>query len=258
VSAVDPGETRITVEGELDSASARQLADAFTEAIRRGELEGLDAAQQRPFVRLTLDLQSVGFIDSAGLRMLIVIQREAEEREIPLAVLAPPDSVTQLLELAGVARRVNLVSESEAPAHESAFLERMELELEAGDQAPSQARAAVRESLGPVLAESVLANVVLMTSELVTNGVIHSSEGETVGLRLTRFADAVRVEVDDAGAGFDPAATPPRADHVPDPDTGGRGLFVVDQCATRWGARRADTDRGTRFSVWFELETEAT
>lgn len=258
VSAGDPGETRIIVEGELDSASARQLADAYTEALRRGELEGLGDDGQRPFVRITLDLQNVQFIDSAGLRMLIVIQREADEREVPLAVLAPPDSVTELLELAGVARRVKLFTESETPTRESDFLERVELELEAGDQAPSRARAAIRESLGPVLPDSVLANIVLMTSELVTNAVIHSSEGNIVGLRMTRFPDTVRVEVDDPGAGFDPSATPAAADEAPDPDTGGRGLFVVDQCATRWGTRKAETDRGRRFSVWFELETEAT
>jgi anti-anti-sigma factor len=245
------------VQGELDSASAQQLATAFGDALRRGELEAAMVGRNQPAFRITLDLDRVDFIDSGGLRMLIVIQKEAEEHDLQLTVLAPPDEVTELLHLSGVAERVNLQGEGGAPSRESDFLERVDLDLDADDRAPQLARAAVRESLGSVLSEDDLASIVLMTSELVTNGIVHSTGGMTVGLRLTRFADAVRVEIDDPGVGFDPSVTSSVPAAVPAPDEGGRGLFVVDHCATRWGTRQSETDRGRRFSVWFEVETES-
>jgi anti-anti-sigma factor len=257
VSAGEFGETEIAVQGELDSASSQELAAAYAEALKRGGLESGVMGEQRHPLRITLDLDRVEFIDSGGLRTLIVIQREAERRDVQLTVRSPPDSVTRLLELSGVADRVNLVRQREGPTRETTFLERVELELEADNEAPRRARAVIRESLGPILSDSALADVILMASELVTNGVIHSSGGRAVGLSLTRFPGRVRVEVDDPGVGFDPSARSDGSDLLPTPDKGGRGLYVVDRCATRWGTRRAETDRGRRFSVWFELETKA-
>jgi anti-anti-sigma factor len=254
VSAGESGEIRLAVQGELDSSAAQELAAAFSEAVKREKLE--QSGPERAPARITLDLEGVDFIDSGGLRMLIAIQREADGEGIELIVLSPPDSVTQLLHLAGAAERMNLVRGGEVAEPEAAdFLERVELEFEADDRAPSRARAAVRESLAPVLSDSALAHIVLMTSELVTNGVVHSTGGRNVGLRVTTFPDSVRVEVDDPGVGFDPSWVP---SEVPAPEVGGRGLFVVDRCSSRWGTRRADTDRGRRFSVWFELDKEAT
>jgi anti-sigma B factor antagonist len=267
---------QIVVQGELDNASGQQLTATYLEALSRagtdsGQLAGAGDPPAQPG-EITLDLTQVDFIDSAGLRALIGLERAAAQRGAVLTVLAPPDSVTEMLELAGMADRVNLVREGETPPRESDFLERVQLDLEADDHAPRRARAAVRETLGSVLADQALANVVLMTSELVTNGVVHTSSDAAglgglrevgggqpgtlaVGLRLTRFADTIRVEVDDPGAGFDPAGKMTAAGQVPGPGEGGRGLFVVDRCATRWGIRRSETDRGPRFSVWFELET---
>jgi len=56
----------------------------------------------------------------------------------------------------------------------------------------------------------------------------------------------VRVEVADHGPGF--AAAPGRPDAE---DIGGRGLFLVDRLADRWGT----AEGGTR--VWFELDGAA-
>jgi hypothetical protein len=57
---------------------------------------------------------------------------------------------------------------------------------------------------------------------------------------------ALRVEVSDRGPGFAPAP------HRPSPvDAGGRGLFLVDALADRWGS----ADGGTR--VWFEVDRPA-
>lgn len=252
VSAGESGEARIAVQGELDSGAAQELASAYTDALKRVQRAAEQTAQPSS---VTVDLAAVEFIDSGGLRMLILLQREAEQGGVRLTVIDPPDSVTEQLRLAGVAERVNLVRDGDTPLGDADFLERVEFEFEGDDRAPSRARAAVRESLGPILSDSALANIVLMTSELVTNGVVHSAGGMNVGLSVTTFPDAVRVEVDDPGTGFDLSATSALPDEPPTPDMGGRGLFVVDQFSTRWGTRQADTDRGRRFSVWFELET---
>ncbi|MFL5824562.1 MAG: ATP-binding protein, partial [Solirubrobacteraceae bacterium] len=177
--------------------------------------------------------------------------------ELPLSLIAPPEHITELLHTPGVADRVSLVGEGEGPRVEVDFLERLELDFPMRDEAPRLARSAVREALGSVVDDEVLPAVVLMTSELMTNAVRHPSRRDppVVGLRLVVLPDAVRVEVDDPGEGFDPAEQIIPEGLIPDPGAGGRGLFVVDRCASRWGSRRADTDRGRRFSVWFEVET---
>ncbi len=64
-----------------------------------------------------------------------------------------------------------------------------------------------------------------------------------VTLRLRRGRRAVWVEV------FDPDPRLPTLRRADDSDEGGRGLFLVDVLAARWGART--TLRGK--AVWFEL-----
>jgi len=101
--------------------------------------------------------------------------------------------------------------------------------------------------------KSQVANVVLLTSELVTNAVVHPRGvgDSTVGLRLTIYGDRVRVEVEDCGEGFDRVAPV-----APDSERG-RGLFLVDQFSERWGSGRVQTEAGSRFRVWFELDWRA-
>ncbi len=62
-------------------------------------------------------------------------------------------------------------------------------------------------------------------------------------LRLRRGASAVWVEV------FDPDLRLPRIRTAAETDEGGRGLYLVEQLATRWGSR--PTPRGK--AVWFEM-----
>jgi anti-anti-sigma factor len=241
----ESGPLRLTGRGELDSGTAQALSAAFEQAA--------------PAPAVMIDLSQVSFIDSAGMRVLIAIQQEAEQRGIELTVVPPPEPVTQLLEMAGVAGRLRLVPEAEVVPRESMFLERVAFEFPADARAPSRARRALREALGATVDESVLETLVLMASEVVSNSVLHGgADGSpVVGLRILTFPEAVRIEVDDAGPGFDPTQDLPSAEQVPDPDEGGRGLFVVDRCASRWGARRSETDRGRRFSVWFEVDLAA-
>jgi serine phosphatase RsbU (regulator of sigma subunit) len=67
-------------------------------------------------------------------------------------------------------------------------------------------------------------------------------------LRLRRGAEAVWVEV------YDPDLRLPRLRTALATDEGGRGLYLVEQLATRWGSR--PTPEGK--AVWFELPLKAT
>ncbi|HEX4834493.1 MAG TPA: SpoIIE family protein phosphatase [Trebonia sp.] len=117
----------------------------------------------------------------------------------------------------------------------------------------------------------------LLVSEVVTNAVLHASVNPTRNrgallqmmanggspgdaalepmpahhgegsrqfrLRLRRGADSVWIEV------FDPDLRLPRLRSAGETDEGGRGLYLVEQLATRWGAR--PTPEGK--AVWFEV-----
>jgi hypothetical protein len=66
-------------------------------------------------------------------------------------------------------------------------------------------------------------------------------------LRLRRGAESVWVEA------FDPDLRLPRLRTARATDEGGRGLYLVEQLATRWGSR--PTPEGK--AVWFELPLDA-
>jgi serine phosphatase RsbU (regulator of sigma subunit) len=74
-----------------------------------------------------------------------------------------------------------------------------------------------------------------------------STSAREFALRLRRGANAVWVEV------FDPDLRLPRIRTAGETDEGGRGLYLVDQLATRWGSR--PTPEGK--AVWFEMPRSA-
>lgn len=108
-----------------------------------------------------------------------------------------------------------------------------------------EARAAL-EPISAHVEPHMLGDVKLLVSELVTNSVRHSDGGANrgVGLEVTLERDTLRVDVADAGAGFEPR---PRTRNQS--QGSGWGLYLVDRLADRWGV---DGDRGTR--VWFEMD----
>lgn len=82
----------------------------------------------------------------------------------------------------------------------------------------------------------------LLTSELVSNAILHSRAD--MELRVSRAStDRVRVEVFDHGSGN------PRRRRAPAQATTGRGLDLVHVLATDWGVRRLAGGK----TVWFEL-----
>ncbi len=127
----------------------------------------------------------------------------------------------------------------------------LRLRLERDARAPSLARAAVRAFSGESdIAAPDVDTLALLVSELVSNAVLHSDAppASTILVRARMLEHGtVRVEVIDAGSGFDAV----RRDAVR--STGGYGLFLVDEQASRWGL---DREGGTR--AWFELETSFT
>lgn len=89
----------------------------------------------------------------------------------------------------------------------------------------------------------------LLVSEVVSNSVRHAGlpEDERIDLRVVERGADLRVEVRDGGAGFEPDPRDPGPTA-----TGGRGIFLLDRLARRWGVERERDGTGT--CVWFELD----
>jgi len=95
-------------------------------------------------------------------------------------------------------------------------------------------------------------DVLLVVSELVTNALAHTASGEPGGFVTVEITslDAVTayIEVIDEGA-----ATVPEVRNADAEECGGRGLWLVEAVAARWGVR----DEGYRRRVvWVEMSTK--
>ena len=100
----------------------------------------------------------------------------------------------------------------------------------------------------PIVEESLLNDLRLVLSEVVSNAVRHGSETGAILLAVTPKDDFLCVQVTDPGPGLAPR---PRAT-APD-EEGGWGFFLIEQLTRRWGLTR---ERGhTR--VWFEFDVSA-
>jgi serine/threonine-protein kinase RsbW len=114
------------------------------------------------------------------------------------------------------------------------------MEMGAGPRAPSAARGRVEDALAGHDAE-IVATAALLVSELVSNAVRHaSSSADRVGVVLGLLGGRLRIEVVDAGDGFDVS--------VEREATDGFGLRIVDDLADEWGV-----EPGPPHKVWCEL-----
>lgn len=85
---------------------------------------------------------------------------------------------------------------------------------------------------------------VLLASELVTNAVVHTG-GERVDVRATCDGDRLRVAVED-----DTRTVPDVVHRQSEPPAGeGRGLWMVDAMASRWGCESLSDGK----RMWFEV-----
>ena len=95
-------QVRISVEGELDLSSAL----TFDEEIRR--------AEEREPRTLVIDLSGLKFLDSTGLRLIMSAEARAKKRGHRLAIVEGTQAVQRIFRLAGVNRRLDIVSKTPA------------------------------------------------------------------------------------------------------------------------------------------------
>ena len=103
------------------------------------------------------------------------------------------------------------------------------------------ARRTVTALCSPAGMESVCDVAALLTSEVVTNAVVHGDG--TVQIRAHARGGRLRVEVQDEGAGQ------PSVRHAGPEDEGGRGVKLLAALADAWGVEPVV---GGKY-VWFEL-----
>jgi diguanylate cyclase (GGDEF)-like protein/PAS domain S-box-containing protein len=120
----------------------------------------------------------------------------------------------------------------------------MRLELEANEDAPRIARAAVND-LRPDVDDDVLERVTLLASEVVTNAVRFSG-GAEVRVEIWRSGSTVAVVTSDDGPGFSPVPLPGTIAGAE--SDGGFGLPLLDTLSEAWGSGTADDSW-----VWFEV-----
>jgi anti-sigma regulatory factor (Ser/Thr protein kinase) len=122
------------------------------------------------------------------------------------------------------------------------------IDLPTSKAAPAIARQAVRDATARgVPAESVVDVLLLLTSEIVSNAVLHVNAPEDAGIRLSIDVtdERTRIEVGDGGDGF-----PATSERRKPGDSGGYGLALLDVASSRW----ASTTRDGYFWVWFEID----
>ena len=86
-SGSGPGQTVVTVAGDVDMHSQRQLRDALTEA------------GPEPGCRVVLDLSGVEFMASAGVQVLLDVAGQLETAGGALVLVSPRPMVARVLNL---------------------------------------------------------------------------------------------------------------------------------------------------------------
>ncbi|HEV7805948.1 MAG TPA: STAS domain-containing protein [Solirubrobacteraceae bacterium] len=84
----------IGVDGEIDIASAGHVEQ---------ELMHVEATDAR---EILLDLSALKFIDSTGIRMLVMAEARSRADSNRLQLRRPPDSVLRVLRIAGIEERL--------------------------------------------------------------------------------------------------------------------------------------------------------
>ncbi|WP_431965400.1 SpoIIE family protein phosphatase [Actinacidiphila sp. bgisy160] len=109
------------------------------------------------------------------------------------------------------------------------------------------ARAFVRDTLQGWGFSEVVDDAVVLTSELVTNAVVHA--GTAADVQCLRYESAVRIEVADRYPERDLPLHDAKKQIHPDHE-GGRGLLLCSALASRWGVEYTAANK----HVWFRLD----
>ena len=105
-ATLDGDVSRVTVTGELTEAARRPLVRAVTDQM----------LSVSTLARLELDLGGVTFMNSAGMAVLVQLQRMTSPRAVTVALVSPPEAVVRPLQLTGLWRRVEVVEDGAGPA----------------------------------------------------------------------------------------------------------------------------------------------
>ena len=103
----EDGTVYARLAGELDVAAEENLEKIFEEISR-------DPASKC----LIIDMRGVTFLDSSGLRILLVQEMRSRRGGIAFAVIPPRGQALQAMQLAGVHRLIELRAESGGPRSE--------------------------------------------------------------------------------------------------------------------------------------------
>lgn len=125
-----------------------------------------------------------------------------------------------------------------------------EIHLRINERAPAVARAVLAGTLRDQVPALVLEQAQLLTSEIVSNSVLHcgAAPDDTLVFRVELSSVVVRVEVHDPGQGATIAPRPP------DLERGGSfGLNLIKALSESWGIARSST--GT--CVWVQVALTA-
>jgi anti-anti-sigma factor len=102
-SGTELAATRISITGDIDRCTAYQVQQAVIQALR----------QQRP-ATIEVDLAGVSFVDSAGIRALVLSYADAHQVDCCLTLVNARPLVHRVLAIAGLCDRFGLPPECDA------------------------------------------------------------------------------------------------------------------------------------------------
>ena len=105
-----PGEPRVTSELRKDTAVVTVVGE-LTEPARRPLVRTMtDLLLSVPNLRrVELHLRGVSFMNSAGMGVLVQLQKLGQPRAVEIVLVDPPEAVTRPLQLAGLWHRFPVV-----------------------------------------------------------------------------------------------------------------------------------------------------
>ena len=118
---------------------------------------------------------------------------------------------------------------------------KVSLKLAARPESAAEARRAIASALEDPRLQDLVDTALLLTSELVTNAIVHART--EVDLIIIVDPPRVRVEV------FDDEERSPEMREASEHDSSGRGLMLVEMLAAAWGVRHRQGGK----CVWFEV-----
>jgi len=231
----------LSLLGELDAATAPELQAAIERLCEEGARE------------IVLDLHELSFIDSTGLRAILMSERLCERLGSDFSLTRAQPQAQRLFELADLVGRLSFrgrafakrITRRPAYAAKTPLAHSrpdFEVFLDLNLSAPRSARNYVRDLLRADVSPRLRDTAMLLTSELVTPIVrqVIPAFLETGELRVWLRGDVVRVEL----AVPSELLSPPSGRSGPPYDQ-----TVLDQLADRWSIDIG----GPSSRVWFEL-----